>query len=164
MIRHSHCRQARHERARPPLRRLAACVGLSIACIALSDDRLLAEEIAFSIDIGSDTEMSDHVDGDDPRTGSIDESSGLDPSALYASFMDGTCFTLAGGPSTMYAIELNGDVREVDPSTGAATLLGNIGEYANAMAADSAGRIFTMYFADEMHETSMAGGTPTVNC
>jgi len=116
------------------------------------------------------------VDDNDPRTGSVDESGGLDPAVLYASFLTGTHFVLATDPvlladdvdaitvwcgsieeqsmleTTLYAVESGGNLLEVDTATGAATLLGDIGHAANGMASDSQQRLFVMYGNEELIE------------
>jgi hypothetical protein len=105
------------------------------------------------------------VDDDDPRTTSVDESGGLDPGVLYASLMTGTYFELADpfeADETMYGVTYGCDLLEIDPATGAATDLGDLGMFGcQGLASDSLGRILMVTGVSDLYDVDPAGPSAT---
>jgi hypothetical protein len=100
------------------------------------------------------------VDDDDPRTPSVDESGTLDPSAIYASYLDGIHFEfIVPSPTGLYGVTWAQEVVKIDRDTGATVQIGTLPDHGNAMAVDSSQRIIVGH-ADELFQVTVnATGT-----
>jgi hypothetical protein len=87
------------------------------------------------------------VDEDDPRTGYRDETGGLDPSAIYASFLNRSYYEIVSPflSQQMYSIHTSDGLLSIDVRTGTATVIGYAGGGAFALDFDPDGRLFHVY-------------------